>query len=655
MRRHGGSRAALAAFALPALLPAAAWAQEWRDERIERIWEDMSGEVRAGWRFLHGEEEGRFFQDTSLQDGPRIFDFVLRGETARPDANVSSFEAEAHGVGEEDQDYRLRFGRGNEWSVDGGYRRDDFSYRSTGDPFPYDTRRERSDVRFRFAPSERLTIRLDWDRSLRRGDAWTGQDSDLRFDAPAGVDPDLVQAHRPLDQQSDRVTLGADAVFEGGFRASLAESWRLAQVEDFRTYDIPPERRGDEPIREDLQRDVRSPSWTTIAKAAWAPVGGPLDVTAIFSWMRQDAESRVTGAAQGYDPRFKPDPNPNDERLGAFTETTSGGNDTDRTWIDWRVESSWRPLEDWEFTGAFEEETIVDDASIRLRRRRTFEDASLAPETSTEESDARITDRLLRASLEAEWQVREDLRLRFGEEWLQEDLEVPNDTRGSDLVPTDFASTSWRTVLGTDWDARKDLSFSVLARIAQNDEPHAATSFEAGDDISFRSRWKASDTLSLSSVYRYKRYRNDQELDSAADAHSASVAASWTHGSFTATPNVTWQSVETWTDTTFYDTSKIGTQPLEDQVSYQTRDLIVSLDLRYEFAANLRGFFTGTLADSGGSYEARWDDLSLGAEIDLRENLTLGAALRGWRLDESGTDADDYTAQGLEIWLTFRF
>jgi hypothetical protein len=641
MRR--GTAVAVASAALAAF-PAAAWAQESADERADRVWEEMSGEVRAGWRFLRGEEEGRFFQDESLQDGPRIFDFVFRGATERPDASVSEFEAEAHGVGEEDQDYRLKLGRENRWSAEGGWRRDDYSYRSTGDPFPYDTRRERADFRLRITPSERLTLRLEWDRGLRRGDAFTGQDSDINFDSPPGVEQDIVQAHRPLEQQSDRVTLGADAVLPGGFRASLAETWRLAQVEDVRTYDIPPSRRGADPVREDLRRDVRSPAWTTVAKAAWAPAGGPLDVSAIFSWTRQDAESRVTGFAQGFG-----------AGLGPFVETTTGGNDTDRTWIDWRVESSWRPIEKWEFTGAFEQESIVDDASIRLTRRRTFEDPAFPPETTVDESDARITDRLLRASLEAEWEVRDDLRLRFGEEWLQEDLEVPTDSRTDEFVPTDFASTSWRSVVGTDWDARKNLTFSVLARIAQNDDPHAATSFESGDDISCRTRWKATDTLSLTSVYRHRRYRNDQELDSASRADSASLAASWTHGAFTATPNVTWQAVETWTDTTFFDTSRIGSQPLEDQVRYRTRDVIVSLDLRYEFAANLRAFLTGTLADSGGTYEARWDEASLGAEYDVRENLTFGAALRGWRLDEDGTDADDYTAQGVEVWLTFRF
>ena len=44
-----------------------------------------------------------------------------------------------------------------------------------------------------------------------------------------------------------------------------------------------------------------------------------------------------------------------------------------------------------------------------------------------------------------------------------------------------------------------------------------------------------------------------------------------------------------------------------------------------------------------------------GAEHDIRKDLSVGASLKSWRLNESGTSADDYTTQGAEVWLTYRF
>ena len=37
----------------------------------------FEGDVRAGWRFVSREDEGRYPQDHALKDGPRIFDLNL--------------------------------------------------------------------------------------------------------------------------------------------------------------------------------------------------------------------------------------------------------------------------------------------------------------------------------------------------------------------------------------------------------------------------------------------------------------------------------------------------------------------------------------------------------------------------------------------------
>jgi hypothetical protein len=643
MRR---SRLALAAGALIAVVSSA----RADDATVDRVWDDVSGSLRAGWRFLHDEEEGRFLQDRSLTDGPRIFDADVRIEDATGE-RPGWFEAEAHGVGDPEQSYRVRGGERGLWDLAWGFDRDDFSYRATGDPFPYDTVRERTDVRFRVTPTKQLTVRFDWDRSLRRGDAWVGVDTDLRDSPPPGVDRDLAQEHRPLSQQSDRLTLGVDARLGGGFRASLSESVRVAQIDDTRLYDIPRARSGTTPVREAFRRDVRSPAWTTVAKAGWTSDDAAWDVEAIFAYTLQDVDTDLDARSRGFDTTF--DPISGDQR-GAFRGTTTGRNDVDRDAVDTRVEATWRPAQAWELTAGAEHETVVDDASLRLVQRRRF-DSGIDPTTTTRALDARIVNRLDRASLEAQWEVTDDVRLRVGEEYLRENLRVPTDSRGADFFRTNFSSTTWRTIAGADWEPAKGLDLSLLVKRAMNNEPHAATSADVADEISWRGRWKASDTLSLTTVYRRKGYRQDDDFDSAARSDSYSVGGTWTRDALTVSPNVTYQVVDARTDTTFLDFSTGSFRPLRDKISFETRDLLVSLDTRYAFARNVRGFLTTTWIDSRGDYEARWDDATLGGEYDLRENVTLGAALRSWRLNEQGTSRDDYRALGLEVWVVLRF
>jgi hypothetical protein len=651
--RNGRARwCAAAVLGVSSVAAAPALAQDGSDEqRVERIWEEMSGEIRAGWRFLHGEEDGRFFQDQSLQDGPRLFDAVLRGETAREDAAITSIDLEAHGVGEEEQSYRAKFGRAGAWSFDGSFDLDDYSYRATGDPFPYDTRRERTDVRLRFTPSDRLTVRADWSRSLRRGDSYVSAYTTI-FD-PNAVVLDAVGEHRPLSQQYDAFTVGVDAVLGGGFRFSIGETVRLTQVDDTRWYDVSDsELNGSTPVYQALRRQVRSDAWSTIAKGGWRSADGKIDVTAIADWTEQPVDSRVGGSSHGYDGAF------DDAGMGPkgeFSSTTSGGNDTDRSVWNGRLESSWRPWTEWEFVASVEQESITDDASIDVTEVRTYERDDVPDWVDRDRLDARIVNRICRSSLEAEWQPLEQWTFRLGEEYLRENLRVPTDTRGNDLAPTDFSSTSWRTTAGADWEPTKDVDLSLLVRHGTNDDPATPTSAETSDEVSFRGRWKASEEISVATTYRHKGWRQDTALDSASRADSVSVAPTWTRDALSVTPNVTWQSIQTRTDTTFFEMTGGGFQQVEDQVSYRTRNLIAALDVRYDFNSAVHGFLNVAWIDARGEYTARSDQASLGAEVDLRDNLSLGAALRSWRLDEEDLHSDDYRAVGAEVWVTLRF
>jgi hypothetical protein len=616
----------------------------------DALWEEIEGEIRAGWRLLGDEGDGRFLEDRSLAEGPLLFDLSSRGVLADTSYFFREFEVEAHGIGDQEQDARVALRDPGTLDFSGRWMRDDFSYRATGDPYPYDTVRERYDTRVRFTPRRDLTLRLDWSRSLRRGDAYVEGYTELREPPPPqGVDREIVGVHRPLSQQGDTLTFGADAR-AGIWRFSLEETVRLGQVDDTRSYDVPPPRRGDVPLREALRRELRTTGWTTLGKAGTTLLDGTLDVDLIGAWTTQPTESRISGSARGYDTA--------DEGgidRGEFRGTTDGENDVDRQRTEGRLEARWRVVPEVEVTGAYEQEDTWDDAELRLTETRRYVRPDVGRTTSRRSLDARITDRWCRGSLEAAWDATDDVRLRLGEEYVRHNLHVPTDTRTAEFEPTNFSSSAWRTVAGIDVEPVSGLDLSLLARLSTDDEPHAAPSPERADEVTFRGRWRAAETLSLTAAYRHLGYTHDTDYDSSARTDSGTLAATWTWEGWTVAPTVTYQTADTRTDTTYLGVIGGSFRQIDDQVSFETRDLIASLDVEYAFTKTLRGFLRATRIEARGDEEETWDDLTLGAEHDLSERWTVGAAFRSWRLDERDRTVDDYRVVGAEAWVTFRF
>lgn len=657
-RRRGPPPAGIAALAAGAALALAApsFADDPGAPRDpaspESVWEEVSGEIRAGWRFLEDEGDGRFLQDHALAEGPQLFDFVASGRTAEGRGWLDAFEAEAHGIGDEEQDARFAVRKDGVLDVRGGWMRDDFSYRATGDPFPYDTVRERWNLRSRWTPDRNLTVRLDWDRSERMGDAYTSQFNEAREPPyPSDVDELLVADHRPIRQRHDTITLGADARLSG-WRLTLQQSARIGDVDDRREYDVPPSLRGPAPLSQDFRRDLRTTAWTTLAKAGTSFFRDRLDVNVIASWTRQPTESRIDSEEEGYESAFD---SGGIAPRGAYDTVTSGENDLDRTNVLLRAEASWRVRDDVEIVGAYEQDDTTDDAELRLVSTRDYDRPDLGPETTRTSFDARITDRAWRGSLEAAWDVTEDVRVRLGEEMLRQELKSPTDTRGDDLAPTAFDSLSWRTIVGLDVEPAEGLDLGVLAKFSRNDDPHAAPSPEAAQEVSFRGRWRAAESLTLTAAYRHLGYTHSDDYDSASRTDSGTVAAVWASGPWSVAPSVTYQTADTRTDTSYYSSLGGSFDAIDDQVSFATRDLIVSLDLEYAFAGNLRGFLRGTRIDARGDEEEVWDEMTLGAEYDVRGDLTVGAALRSFRLNEDDGGDDDYRVLGAEVWVTLKF
>ena len=623
---------------------ATAFAQDGAEEPPPPDEPKVTGDVRAGYRFLHGEDEGRFQQDWALTEGPKVFALNLMAND--PAARTGFDEAEVHvsGVCDPATDASLTLRRNGLFELEGSWRRDDLSYAATGDPFEYDTVREHSSVHGRWTPDKDFALRASWDREQREGDAFTG--------AYYSFDGTSVRQHRLFETVSDRFTMGVDWAPDV-FRFGLTESVALTDVSDVRTFDAPP---GDTSA-EFTDRTVRAETYTTQARAGVSLSGGKLDSMLFMTRTYLPMDETMSGSQT--------------DDSGTVTPT-SGSGDLTREAMNWRWETSWRFHKDWELAVAAEREDVVDEQEGQYLFGGFVQTATFA----------RITDRTRRYSADVTWDASDEWRLRAGEQYLHEELFVPTDSHFTvpppDQAlrnrPTDLQTDVWRTTAGADWKPVRRLTLSALMHYTAESDPQTTPIAEQANEYSLRVRWKPVDELALTTFARRTGLTQSgavrlydlghfpdpaagevpgqtTELDSATRASSVAQSVGWTTGPWTLTATGSWRKFDTSTDTAWgaVDNNLLTFQT----VGFEGSDVTLSLDARYELTKTLRLLANGTRTSTNGDYTARWLSASLGTEYDLADDVTLGCTLQSWRFDEKHNGQDDYGVYGVEVSLTY--
>lgn len=609
----------------------------------------FEGDLRVGWRLMSGEGDGRYPQDWGLKDGPRIFDFNFLGSDPRLSSPIDEVEVGVHGVGDPNTDYLVALRKRGLFDVSTGYRRDDYSYRASGDPFPYDTIRERTFVHGVWTPNSDLSVRVMWDRNERDGDAYLQV-----YDSMTGASQGQ---HRDLSQVSDRFVVGGDWAV-GIFRFGLTETIVLGDVDDVRRSASP-----SDASAEFTNVVGRAKTYATTAKAGVSLLGGDLDANFIVTKADSPVEERMDGTTT--------------DDTGTTRPSSSHG-DLDRSELDCRFETIWRPHRDWEVVLAGESDDIVDE------EHGTYVDSGAAPEPRPVES--RITDRSQRWSADVTWDATEAWRFRLGEQYLRQELFVPTDSHFTvpnasvRNRPTDLDSNSLRTTMGADWKPSKKLSIGALVHLTSNDEPQTTTVPDQSDEYSLRVRWKPEEELALTTVAKRTSFAHSgavrlyeightpdpalgehpgqaTDLGSATRTTSVSESAAWTSGPWSVTGTGTYRRFDTSADSAwpYPDPSTFASTLSYETVSFHGTDLVLNLDVRYEVTKALRVFGTATRTSSRGDYTALWTDLSVGGEYDLRKDVTLGLAFSSWRLNEKHGGSEDYDTYAAEMSVTYRF
>jgi hypothetical protein len=593
----------------------------------------VTGDVRLGWRFLRNEGDGRFRQDEGLRDGARIFDVDVLARDPRESASIDEMEARLSGIGDPWSDCLLALRRRGVFEASGGFRRDHLDYRASGDPFPYDVVRDRTFAHARWTPDRDIALRFAWDRSVRRGEAGT-------YGFAGGAINDSRPQRRTISRESDRLTLGADYAV-GIWRFGLSQTAAFEHVDDSRFFL--------RPLHEGTLQRWKSQTYATTAKAGATLLDGDLDATLFVTRARTALAEHATGLEPGSGAPFP------FESRGRLT----------REALDARFETSWRPHRDWEFTVAGESDDTVDDERALLR--------PLFAAGNRAQPLARVADRTQRWSADATWQASKEVRLRLGEQYLREELFVPTETHfgvapgAPDVNRTNFASTDLRTTAGVDWDPWKSLSASTLAHFSSSDEPQTTAVPDRGTDWTTRIRWKPTSALTSTTVWRRtlaahtgavpfvrlgtsSRDGETTDLDAATRASSVSESVAWTSGPWSVAGTLTYQRLDTTADTAFG-----GGELVLTTVGFRGRNVIASVDVRHELTKTLRVFADVARTSATGDYAARWINASVGAEHDLRADLTLGVTLATWRLADRDTPQDGYRVYGGEVALTYRF
>lgn len=610
----------------------------------------VDGSVRAGWRLLSGRGRGRFLQDVNLDDGLRIFDLDARLEDLGEEAALDEVEMTAHDLGERESDASFLARRGDALRVEGGWMRDLFSYRADGDPFPRDTTRERWHGRVRIAPQRGLTLRFGWERSDRRGEAFAQQRTSLReVPAPPGVDTEIVSTVRPFDERFDTFTAGADAA-SGDWRLGLTVSHRRGLVDDERRFRVPPARRGAAPVEEDFHRRVQSAATTVVGKVGRTFLDGDAEATLFVSetWLPVDGDLRSD--ARGFDNAFE-----GDAPRGAFRSTATGDNDVDRRASSWELDASWEVVDDVEVLVNGGQEDLRDDARLDAVERRRYERDDVADATIVTRREGRTTNRIDRATVETLWQVVEELRLRAGYEWLEQSTKAPFETQADALVGSTYSSDVHRWIAGFDADPLPGLSASVVARMARDDAPPSTPSFERSDEVSARLRWRASERLTWHASHRHRGLRHEDELDSVTRSDGTSLRGVWSDGPLVVQAGATRQVLHTESDTRFFVLDGFVFRRVADEVTYDTRDVVLDAYASYAITQRLRVEAGGNVVHSTGDEDVDAWEAHATVAHDLTETVTLGLTGRLWRYDERRRSVDDYDAEALEAWLELRF
>ncbi len=596
---------------------------------------EFQGGIEAGFRFVGGDDDGRYDQDVNLDDGFRLLAADVEGTSLRDGLLLDSLSFHARGLGDPDQRLDLRVKRDDAYDLMVHANRLESVFDATGELNPYETTRRSEGGRLRFQPLESLQVSLSTEHLRRDGDATLSQM--YRDDQP-------FPSTAVLDYDGRFHSVGVDAT-QGVLRAGATWSWTRASDESWRVLDRP-----DTPERDTgVYRNLSDVDADTLAGRLGARLaGGRLDLSADGGYRTGDTDTALSeDATVSTDGLDGIDGTPDDE---AWVHTMRGDSSAELRGKWWRGQALWRPRDDWEFLGWMEHR----ETDERGRLVSVTEDEPVGVDfgpgfRSVEESTAEA--KLEREGLEARWRAAKEWRFRGGWERVRERVHTEEPAEGD--------SKTWSPVTrvltgGADWVPSDRFDAGLLVRTA--DAGGAATQLSAGDldSLSLLLWAKRPDGFHLTAWYKRKdRRESEANSDSAVDTLGFLFGGANADGFFELAADM--RNYRTATDTRYVVDLVPGAVKTPHRVRYDEDVLTLTTTLSHRVKGPLRAFSSFSIGDASGDYDWVQYDASLGLGWRLTPSTELRLEARRVVFNEADRQVDDYRADLLTASVMWEF
>jgi hypothetical protein len=577
-------------------------------------WMELRGAVEAGWRSVSG-KEGRYAQDVNLDGGLRLLSADLEGTALQKGLLADSFSLSLQGLGDPDRLASFSIRADDAYDLRVHSDRQEYIFRATGDPHPFDTVREDDGARLSFHLLKNLEIHLSEDRQHRGGDAglqewFPNSQRNLSFPVAATIDYDGRFHSAGFDGSS------------GDFRFGATWSWSRAKDDSLRLLDRP----GTQGQDLGLYRNLSSiTSESASARAGVRLWKGKVDLEVLGTWNAGETDTLL----REHDSYSVPDPDYLFlDNAGRTESNTRGGSG--------RVNLTVLPHPDWEVLARYETRFQDEIGSGVASPGDPFAAVPISTGTDTD---------LQRTGLEARWRASPAWRFRAGAEEVQETI-VTRDNKLREWNPDTTAVTA-----GTEWNPSSRFDGSLLLREARTQHASTQLSADEGDWLSLRLRGKLDGGFHGTLFARVKRRTND-----AADAFSTYDSYGYVFGHSDADgfaeASITREDFTYASDTRFVVdlAAKSGHRVRSDEAV-----TALTLDFSRKVKGPLRAFGSARWAEGSGGAPYVQSDASLGLGWRFAMSAELRLEARRVVYAERGRGMDDYAARLITLSVLYEF
>ncbi len=595
----------------------------------EEDWMELRGGFEAGVRAVTG-KEGRYEQDVNLDGGFRLLSAEIAGTSLQEGLWADAFSLSVVGLGDPNRlmDFRLRAEDSFDLRVHAD--RQEYIYRATADPNPWDTTRDATGMSLSVNLAKSLVLRFSTDRLRREGDG----DVEMKY-----RDDQPFPAAAVLDYEGNFRSAGFDGT-SGALRFGGTFSWGRSEDDSMRTLEAPAPNAGDTGRYRNVS-DVSTES--AVGRAGWKSARGTVDVSVSGGYHAAETDSVVrgteavtpsTGVGVGY------------TDLRAVTEANARG------WFG-RAEVLVLPHADWEILGRYEDRTdaVVGSADTRVRDVPPPQPPGgpylAVPESTRSDAD------LNRVGAEARWRASRAWRFRAGAEQVRERITSDQEDRFS-VESREWSPTTVAATAGADWSPSDRFDASLLGRGARARDAATALSLDEGNSLSLRLRARRPDGWHATAFARVKQRSEDSaDAFSRYDNYGYSMGHAADDRSLEFT--ISRQDLRTSADTRFVVDASSNPAGSPHRLRYSESVTAFTVGLSQEVWGPLRAFGSLRWADGDGDSPYVQSDLSLGVGWRFVPEAELRVEGRRVAYLEDGRSVDDYAAKILTVSVAYEF